>query len=101
MADQPEKIKTIMKNYFVEYKIEGENKTIKIEASDPGHAFQKAVKKLPKRAKITRAHIEGRLAGRPHFARVWIDYDAPKNPRLKAPKLPVEKLEQIKMPFVA
>jgi hypothetical protein len=86
-----------MRKDFVEYLLKGKKHTKAIEAFDPGHAFQKAIRKLPKEAQVTRCHVEGRFAGRANFARVWIDYEAPKNIRLTYPKFKVDTYEQTTM----
>jgi len=64
-----------MKNYHIEYEMDGVTHSENIEASTPGQAQGKVMQLYPS-AKVTRCIWSGHLAGKPNMPQVHIEYES-------------------------
>jgi len=62
-----------MKNFQIQYDLNGHAHNETVQASNPGHAQAKLLQLYPA-AKVLKCTLAGRLAGNIRFPVVWIDY---------------------------
>lgn len=87
-----------MKNYIVDYSLDGVNKSKSIDAPSPGSAFAKLLKLFPE-AKLQKCIWQTHLAGAPHMPMVYIEYDPPSTRRVEP--LPADPVrEQVAFGFL-